>query len=481
MTPETIPLIHKVNFKSAYTSAIIAGIGGLVCGFDTGSITGILSLPEFQKRFFANGTPAYYQSIFLSSFLVFCMMSALFSGYACDKLGRKHAILIGSVILSLGISLEMLGLNSWTLLLGRMVSGAGVGLMTNAIPLYQTEVSPANVRGRLISLFALFSSFGQMLGYMSTYGSSYLSASWSWRAPWLIQLISCVLFILTVYHLPYSPRWLISQGRKEEGHQVLCDMYCTSSDDLFIQNMFSEIVASIETEKELEQQASFTELFQEDNLKRTCCALFISLATCFSGNVVITFYAPQIFKDAGLDNISSTLALTGGISGLSLLFSAISLEWWIDTWGRKALFFTGSVISAVCMITMGYIFHFFAIFDDSSMTMKNIYARGIVILCMFLFSTSFAGTWGVANYVYTAEIFNMRCRAKGLSLTYALSWASSILITFFVPYCLAYSVSEVYLFFGACSVITLAGVVYIPETKRKSLEQIDNMFIIKQK
>ncbi|OBZ86121.1 High-affinity gluconate transporter ght3 [Choanephora cucurbitarum] len=362
-----------------------------------------------------------------------------------------------------------------------MISGTGVGLMTNAIPLYQTEIAPANMRGRLISLFALFSSFGQMMGYMVAYGSSYLQMDWSWRAPWFIQLMLCSLYIATTYFLPCSPRWLISQGRQEEGLQVLCDMYHTSSDDSVLQDMYSEIVSLIETEDQLKEHSSFLALFQDsNNLKRTCCALFVSLATCFSGNIVVTFYAPQIFREAGLDSVSGSLALTGAISGLSLLFSAISLYCWIDSWGRKALFFTGSVISAVCMIVMGYVFHFFATWDDGNMTVNNIYACGVIIVCMVLFSASFAGTWGVANYVYTAEIFSMRCRAKGLSLTYALSWASSILITFVVPYCLSYSASEVYLFFGACSVITLVGIVYIPETKRKSLEQIDSMFIGKQ-
>ncbi|KAI8364845.1 general substrate transporter [Choanephora cucurbitarum] len=479
MTSETIPLVHKVNIKSAYTSSVIAGIGGIVCGYDTGSITGILALPEFQKRFFIHGTSAYYQSILLSSFLIFCMMSAFFSGYMCDRLGRKWTILIGSGTLLFGIALEIVGFNSTMLTIGRMISGTGVGLMTNAIPLYQTEIAPANKRGRLISLFALCSSFGQMMGYMVAYGSSYLQMNWSWRAPWCIQLMLCTLYIATTCFLPCSPRWLISQGRQEEGLQVLCHMYHTSSDDLILQDMYSDIVSSITSEDELKSHSSFLELFQDSNLKRTCCALFIALATCFSGNIVVTFYAPQIFREAGLETVSGSLALTGAISSLSLVFSAISLHYWIDSWGRKALFFTGSVISAVCMIVMGYVFHFFATWSDGTMTVNNIYACGIIIFCMVLFSASFAGTWGVANYVYTAEIFSMRCRAKGLSLTYALSWASSIFITFIVPYCLSYSASEVYLFFGACSIITLVGIAYIPETKRKSLEQIDTMFITK--
>lgn len=343
-----------------------------------------------------------------------------------------------------------------TLLIGRLVGGIGTGLMTNAIPLYQSEIAPPDIRGRLISIFSLLCSFGQMAGYFVTFGTSYFSSDWSWRLPWLVQLFCCIIYAMSLTTLPYSPRWLIDQGRETEAIEILTKLHNSSQ---VAHRDFLEIKTA-----ETIQDCHFVELFQGSNLKRTMYSFFISVATCFTGNVIISYYAPQIFKNAGLDDISTSLALTGGIGLLSLIFTTLSLGWWIDIWGRKVLFMTGSCISAICMVVVGLMFQY-----------KGIWTQHAIIFCIYLLSASFAGTWGVANYVYTAEVFSMHCRAKGLSLTYAISWACSILITYCTPFFLAYSVSGVYFFFAACSLVTMVGITFIPETKGKTLEEIDFM------
>lgn len=386
-------------------------------------------------------------------------------------------MLLASCFLALGISCELSGFHAHSLLLGRLIGGLGTGLMTNAIPLYQSEIAPPDIRGRLISIFALLGSFGQMVGYFVTFASSYHTSDWSWRMPWLVQLTTCLLFAFSVCFLPYSPRWLIDQGREAEGLAVLSKLHRLPQQHKAVQKDYLEIKTLIETEKLNGQDRTYAELFQGSNVKRTVYAFFISVATCFTGNVVISYYAPQIFKDAGFSNVSTSLALTGGIGLLSLVFTALSLQWWIDLWGRKALFLTGSTISAICMFTVGSMFYFYSsVVEDGAVIVANSYARCVIILCIYILSASFAGTWGVANYVYTAEIFSMRCRAKGLSLTYAISWAGSIVITYCTPFFMAYTISGAYLFFGACSILTFLGVVLIPETKGKTLEEIDFMF-----
>ncbi|CAO3613048.1 unnamed protein product [Mucor fragilis] len=328
-------------------------------------------------------------------------------------------MLLASCFLALGISCELSGFHAHSLLLGRLIGGLGTGLMTNAIPLYQSEIAPPDIRGRLISIFALLGSFGQMVGYFVTFASSYHTSDWSWRMPWLVQLTTCLLFAFSVCFLPYSPRWLIDQGREAEGLAVLSKLHRLPQQHKAVQKDYLEIKTLIETEK----------LNGQDR------------------NVVISYYAPQIFKDAGFSNVSTSLALTGGIGLLSLVFTALSLQWWIDLWGRKALFLTGSTISAICMFTVGSMFYFYSsVVEDGAVIVANSYARCVIILCIYILSASFAGTWGVANYVYTAEIFSMRCRAKGLSLTYAISWAGSIVITYCTPFFMAYTISGAYLF-----------------------------------
>lgn len=387
-------------------------------------------------------------------------------------------MLTASLLISLGIICELLGFNSRTLLLGRLIAGVGTGLMTNAVPLYQSEISPPDIRGGLISIFSLLGSFGQMVGYFVTFSSSYLTSSWCWRIPWLVQLVVCLVFSIAVCSLPYSPRWLIYRNRDTEALAVLSALYDLPPQHETVQRNFLEFKLMMAAEKIVDQDHSYKELFEGSNLIRTTYSFFISIATCFTGNVIFSYYAPQIFKNAGLGQVSTSLALTGGIGFLSLLFTAISSRWWIDLYGRKALFFTGSAISAVCMITVGLMFQFFSTNskDHATVGETNLYAQYAIILCIYIFSASFAGTWGVANYVYTAEIFNTTCRAKGLSLTYAISWGFSIVITYCAPFFLAYSVAGVHFFFGGWSILTFICIRFIPETRGKTLEEIDFIF-----
>jgi sugar porter (SP) family MFS transporter len=388
-------------------------------------------------------------------------------------------MLSASLLMALGIICELFGFNARTLLLGRLIAGIGTGLMTNAVPLYQSEIAPPDIRGQLISIFSLLGSFGQMVGYFVTFFSSYLTSNWCWRIPWLVQLVVCLIFSIAISFLPYSPRWLIHRNRDTEAVQVLSTLYNLPPQSELVQHDFMEFKSLIEAEKTIDQGRSYKELFEGSNLTRTTYSFFISIATCFAGNVIFSYYAPQILKNAGLNDVSTSLALTGGIGFLSLLFTAISSRWWIDLYGRRALFFTGSAISAICMIAVGLMFQFFSVIsrkDNTTVVVTEPYVQYAIILCIYIFSASFAGTWGVANYVYTAEIFNTTCRAKGLSLTYAISWGCSIIITYCAPFFLEYSVSGVHFFFGGCSILTFICIRFIPETKGKTLEEIDFVF-----
>ncbi|KAI7905351.1 general substrate transporter [Cokeromyces recurvatus] len=478
------PILKTTLFKKpVYLYATIAAIGGFVCGYDTGSISGIILLPTFQKQYFINNSLPYYESMLLTSFLATSMCGAFFSGYFCDRIGRKYSMILASILLWLGILCQILGLNISLIIFGRLMGGLGTGIMTNAIPLYQTEIAPPNIRGRLISIFSLLVSFGQMMGYFVTFGSSYLQSHWCWRLPWLMQLVICFIYIIAICFLPFSPRWLINEGKEIEGLQVLSRIYNLPQDHKTIKAEFLEIKTTIEAERLLGQIHSYAELFNKkgSSINRTIYAFFISIATCFTGNIMITYYAPQLFKNAGLSNVSASIASTGGIGLLSLICTALSLQWWIDLWDRRSLFLIGSFISCICMFVIGFMFHFYAIVvEDGKINLpvivSDMYASWTIIFCMYLFSASFAGTWSVANYVYTTEIFSIRCRAKGLSLTYAISWAGSIIITYCVPFFLTYTISGVFFFFGICSILTFIGIGFIPETKGKTLEQIDFMF-----
>lgn len=417
----------------------------------------------------------------VSAFLFNCAFACLSSTHLytpiLDRFSRKYSIIGASALFAIGILFQIIGANFGLLLAGRLIGGLGSGLMTNAIPLYHSEIAPPDIRGRLISFFTLMASFGQVVGYFTTFGTSYVDSDWSWRAPWLLHLIICVAFGFLIITLPFSPRWLIDNGRYEEAKAVLIELHEVPGNHPMVLQEYQDIVSELEFERSLGNR-TYLELFQGSNFKRTMIAFFISIGTSFTGSVAIWYYAPQIIQSAGLSDVSTSIAATGGTGIFSLICAFISLQYCIDRWGRRAIFLFGAAVMGISMFVVGAMFAAYAIIDVDSgaVTMTNPYARNTIIAFLYIFVGTFQFSWGSASYVYPAEIFNMRTRAKGLALTYGLNWGFSILITYCVPLFIAHTVSGVYFFFGACCIVCFAGCCFIPETKGRTLEQMEVLF-----
>ncbi|KAI8088410.1 general substrate transporter [Thamnidium elegans] len=463
--------------KAVYVSSMVAAVGGFICGYDTGAVSGILAMPIFQNNFFTEENITYLQGLLLALYLMTAALGAFSSGYFCDRFSRKYCIMAASAIFSVGILLQIIGVNFGVLLAGRLIGGFGSGTMTNAIPLYHSEIAPADIRGRLISFFTLMATFGQVAGYFTTFGTSYVDSNWSWRGPWLLHLIVCVLFGISMTNLPFSPRWLIDKERYEEAKQVLVELHEVPGTHPLVMEEYQNIVTEIKFERSLGDR-TYLELFQGSNLKRTLLAFFISISTSFTGNVAIWYYAPQIFQSAGLDDTSTSIAATGGTGILSFVAAFISLQYFIDKVGRRPVFLIGASVMGISMFVVGAMFHAYTVVDVNtySVTITNPYARNTIIAFLYIFIATFQFSWGTASYVYPAEIFNMRTRAKGLALTYGLNWAFSILITYCVPLFIAHTVSGVYFFFGSCCCVCFIGCCFIPETKGKTLEEMEELF-----
>ncbi|KAI8582637.1 hypothetical protein K450DRAFT_226232 [Umbelopsis ramanniana AG] len=465
--------------KSVYIAATLAAVGGFVCGYDTGAVAGILYMPTFRASFpelASDDQFVYLEGLLVAFMLMTAALGAFASGPICDIIGRKRAIILGSYVFSLGILFEIIGFKFGLLLTGRLVAGFGNGLMTNAVPLYHSEIAPPDIRGRLVSLFTVMSSFGQVVGYFVTFGTSYLTTAWGWRAPWLIQLIICVVLGTAVLFLPFSPRWLIDTGREDEGLAVIAELQEAPMDDPAVRAEFDEIKTELDAEKAMGQR-TYSELFYKGNRKRTFIAFFIAIATSFTGIDAILYYGPSIFAAAGLSDVSSAIAASGGTGIVSLFATIVSLIF-IDRWGRKFLFILGSVVMGISMFITGAMFQAYAYIDDTTgdIVMTNDNARNTIMAFIFIFMAAFSLTWGVASYVYPAEIFNMRCRAKGLGLAYGLNWAFSILVTYCMPLFMASTLSGSYFFFGACCAVMTVVIFFIPETRNRTLESMEEIF-----
>ncbi|EIE77332.1 hypothetical protein G6F46_002251 [Rhizopus delemar] len=473
---ESLPTLHEIHRggrKSLYMAGIIAAGGGFVVGFDTGAISGTMVLESFVNRFL-NVDTEYRNALLVAMMLLTATIGGLISGNVCDYIGRKYTILLGTWVFAIGALFETIGYNFGLLMAGRLLVGFGEGFLTNAIPLYHTEIAPPDIRGRLITLFSATASIGTIAGFFVNFGTSYLTTDWSWRVPFLIQLIICVL-LSVVYWLPFSPRWLIDKGREEEALEVLAKLHESTIDDPEVKNEFRSICEEIEVERSFGNR-TFAECFRGSNLKRTMYALFTGNGAAFTGTYSISYYTPQIFQQAGLNDVAISLVTSGASNILVLIFTMLTLLF-IDKLGRQGVFASGAFIMGASMYVVGGIFQGFNTVDnEGNLSLSNDHARNCVIAFVFIFQAAYAYSWGPVAYIYPAEISNMRTRAKTIALAYGLNWAIGIFMTFIMPIFMTNTIYGGYYFFGGCCTLLFFGSFFLPETKGKTLEEIDRIF-----
>ncbi|KAH8548658.1 general substrate transporter [Umbelopsis sp. PMI_123] len=458
-----------------YVAAILAAVGGFVSGYDTGAISGILAMSQFTDRFPTLNGNSYAQGLFVAAILLTAMLGSLLTGWVADKIGRKWTIMTGSFVYSFGIMFEIIGTNFGMMVAGRLIGGFGNGLLTNSVPLYHSEIAPPNIRGRLVCLFQLMITFGIVVGYFIDLGCSNIQSDMSWRTPFIVQLIFSLGLGSAMYWLPYSPRWLMDQGRTEESLQVLAKMRADGDiNDPVVQKEYKQIHDEILLEHELEIR-SYSELFKGTVLKRTLIGVFIQSAQQWTGINGLLYFAPSIFQSAGLSGTTNSLVATGvtGICNFAATFPAV---FWIDRWGRKPTLISGAFIQALAMFVIGGIFQTQTSLVDGNLVMNSTSATNTVIAFIFIFTLAFAYSWGACGFIYPAEIFPMRVRAKATSLTTGANWLFAIVITFITPVIIAATSSGLYFLFGGCCIIMGAICFFIPETAGRTLEDMEIVF-----
>ncbi|ORZ05827.1 general substrate transporter [Absidia repens] len=472
MSVDSVPKTHK----GIYLYGVLAALGGSSVGYDTGAISGIMTMDLFAERFLGDESQSPYRSgLLVALMLLTATLGGLLSGNLCDIISRKYTILLGTWVFALGCLFEIIGTNFAMLLVGRLFVGFGQGFLTNAIPLYHAEIAHPAIRGRLITLFSATSSVGTVVGYFVTFGTNQLTNDWCWRAPFVIHLALCMV-ISFAYILPFSPRWLIDKGRLEEARQVLAELYQRDIDHPLVTQEFNIVLSEIQHEKAFGNR-TYAELFRGTNLRRTLFALFAGNGAAFTGTSGISYYSPQIMQQAGLSATGISLVASGASNIVALISTMLTLAF-IDKIGRKFVFASGAFIMASTMYIVGALFQTYhaALDAEGDIGLSNVNARNCVIAFIFIFQLAYAFSWGPVAYIYPAEILNQRTRAKGLALAYGLNWAISIFMTFVMPIFMANTIYGGYYFFGATCSLLFIGVFFMPETKGYSLEQIDRMF-----
>jgi sugar porter (SP) family MFS transporter len=439
--------------NTAFRNSIVAALGGFLFGFDTAVISGV----EASIQLLWNLDKVSH-GFTVASALLGTVIGSLVAGAPAEKYGRKK-ILQAIGLLYLVTSLITALTPSWELfVVFRFLGGIGVGASSVVGPMYISEISPPERRGRLVALFQFNVVSGILLAFLSNYLLFGVSDD-AWRWMLGVQAIPSLIFFVMVFFVPESPRWLIHKNRDKEAEGVLA-----SIGEKNVAAALTSIKNSLRTEVGVAKERLFNGLYNKPIFYVVALAMFNQL----SGINAIMYYAPRIFEMTGLAKDTALLqAVSIGLTNMVFTLLAISV---IDKFGRKNLLIVGSVGMVISLGMVAYTFY------------TGNFGGYMVMIYLIGFIAFFAFSQGAVIWVYMSEIFPNSVRAKGQTLGSFTHWIMAAIISWTFPI-LADSSAQggFYSFLLFALMMLLHGVFawkVLPETKGKSLEGIEKAVII---
>lgn len=425
-------------------STVVAALGGLLFGFDTAVIAG--TTHSLTETFHLSPAALGFT---VSSALWGTVLGSLLAGIPGDKLGRRDSLRIMAVLYVISALGCAFAVNLPMLVVSRFLGGLGIGGSSVLGPMYIAEIAPAKWRGRLVGLFQFNIVFGILLAYLSNYlvGTMQLGpAEWRWKLG--VSAAPALLFLLMLFGIPRSPRWLVKKQRIAEARDVLRTI---GEENYELQ--LKEITESIDAE-----HITSDSLFSWKYRFPVFLAVSIGMFNQLSGINAILYYLNDIFAYAGFNKVSSDIQAVA-IGGTNLLFTMLAMSV-IDRIGRKTLLLIGSVGTAVALAGVAAIF----------LTHSH---QNLLVWLLTAYIAFFAFSQGAVIWVFISEVFPNRVRAKGQSLGSFSHWIMNALISGTFPLVAASSGGYPFIFFALMMVLQFFVVLFVyPETKGVSLEQM---------
>jgi len=438
--------------KRAYVIfvSVIAAIGGLLFGFDTAIIAGAT---RFLKDRFALGS--FGEGLVVSIVLVGCMAGTWIAGTASDRLGRKRFLLVSAVLFFISAIGCAIPHNLGQFLVFRFIGGLAIGSASIVCPLYISEIAPARIRGALVSVNQMTIVTGILLAYFVNWVLVGAGPS-NWRWMFATGAIPSVIFFGLVLRVPESPRWLVKQGRETEALEVLIRVNEPGP--------ASAEVLSIKETLALEQ-GKLAELFKPGFRIALLVGVVLAVFQQITGINAVIYYSPRFFESAGLAR-SSAIFQSAIVGLVNVLFTIVAIAL-VDRLGRKPLLLTACGGMGLSFILLGATFKF------------QLFGGGLVLVFTLLYVAFFAMAMGPIVWVVIAEIFPTRIRGQAMALATVALWAADFVVSLTFPV-IADKLHESFAFWlyaGMCVIDFLFIWLVLPETKGKTLEEIERRWL----
>jgi sugar porter (SP) family MFS transporter len=441
---------------------MVAALGGLLFGYDTGVINGSLKFVQLKFEL----SPAM-KGFAASSALLACIFGAAFAGMLSDRLGRKKVLILSAILFLISAVGTALPKSLIQFIIFRVIGGLGVGAASMTSPMYIAEISPARIRGRMVSLNQFAIITGMLIVYFINYyiaglGDQAWNTETGWRLMFGSEAIPAVLLLVLLFFVPESPRWLTKQNQKSEALRILSKVdgqeYAEKEMQMIEENLSHE-------------SGSLSQLFSPK--MRVVLVIGVGLAVLqqVTGINVFLYFGSEIFETLGGETIDAALLQQVVVGAVNLLFTVIAI-WTVDKIGRKPLMIIGSIGMGIALFAMGMA----GIWQVTGMWM---------LLFVLIYIASFALSVGPVVWVILSEIFPTKIRGRAMGIATICLWTANSIVSQTFPMMdenefLIEKFHHGFPFFiyGIMCIVMLIFVIKIvPETKGKSLEEIEKMWI----
>ncbi|KAK5993097.1 High-affinity fructose transporter ght6 [Cladobotryum mycophilum] len=455
---------------------------GRSCFHGRFDISGFLEMPDFLDRFgmtHSNGDK-YFSTV--RSGLIVALLSigtligALAGAPIADRIGRRPSISIWSLVVSVGFVIQIAANTAWyQIMIGRFVSGLGVGALSLLVPMYQAETAPAWIRGALVCAYQLFITMGIFLAACFNYGTvqHHPNSSASWRIVIGLGWLWTIVLGVGILFFPETPRFDFRNGHSERAKQTICRVYGATENHWAVHTQIAEIERKLRGESKIKAGPiqEFVGMFKAPRMAyRIALGMTLQMFQQLTGANYFFYYGTTIFRSVQIDSFITQIILN--TINFSVTFIGLYM---VEHFGRRKSLIAGAIWMFICFMIFASVGHFMLNLDDPASTPTP----GIVLIVFAaLFILGFATTWGPMIWTIQAEIFPSRYRAKGMALSTASNWIWNFNIGFFTPFITKAIDFRYGYVFAACN-FCAALIIYffVIEGQGRTLEEIDTMYL----
>jgi len=431
-----------------YLATAISALGGMLFGYDIGVISGAIL---FIKKEFS--LSAGMEEIVVSSVLLGSLIGAVAGGVLADRLGRRRLLIVTAIVFGLGAIGAALAPGTASLIAARVIAGAAIGIASFVAPLYISEIAPVAIRGKLVSINQVALTSGIVISYCIDYA---FAGSQAWRWMFAMAVIPAAAFGVGLLFIPNSPRWLAGRGRTDQARAVLKRIRASEQ----VEGELNQIQQSVG-----QQKGNWSELLSPFLRPAMIVGVGLAIAQQITGINTVIYYAPTIFKFAGLSSASVAILASVGVGVVNVVFTLVAMQL-IDRVGRRPLLLASLAGMALGLTVLGLAF---------SLPQLSGSLGWIAVASLMVYVGSFAVGLGPVFWLILSEIYPLRIRGRAMSVGTVANWSANLIVA--LSFLTLTQVLGKAFTFWLYGVVTIGAWLFafflVPETKGKTLEEIE--------